>query len=91
MATIPLIKQTFGNHDMVRQYLESLRDPNMIPPFPPVLYRQIAHCVNDTESITINEKEYHKAKNRQVMNQLVREFDIYQQLNRTNTSTINYQ
>lgn len=84
MATNSSIKRAFGNHNMVTQYLEFLTNPNvLIPPFRPVLYRSIA-CggTNDHYANSINDRSYHEAKNRQVMNQLTDQYNIYQQMQR---------
>lgn len=81
MATNPLIKQAFGNHDIFRQYLEYLNNPDVIPPFLPVLYRQQA-CggPNDFDIIISNARAHHREKNRQVMNEINTQFIVYQQL-----------
>jgi hypothetical protein len=76
------IKQTFGNHNMVRQYLDYVRDTDMrLPLFRPVLYRAIA-CSgpDDIDTIMVNEKAHHEAKNRLVLRQLVEQYNGYVQL-----------
>ncbi len=76
------IKQTFGNHNMLRQYLDYVRSTDLqIPPFRPALYRAIA-CSgpNDIDTIMLNEKSLHEAKNKLVSRQLVEQFNDYIQL-----------
>jgi len=80
MATNPLIKQTFGNHDTLRQYLACLNDVEILPPFMPVLHREQACGPNEVDIIISNERSRHREKNRQVMRQLVEQFNIYQEL-----------
>lgn len=78
MATNQLIKRVFGNHNSLQQYLNYLSNPDDLPPFMPVLYRQIRHRTqNDEEIIAINLRSEHCAKNRQVMEQLVIQYQIY--------------
>ena len=87
MENSHIIKQVFGNHNKIQHYLEFLKSQqngdDTIPPFVPVLHREIA-CGgdHDYESILINEKSHHKAKNKQIKNQLIQQFDIYSQLQR---------
>lgn len=76
------VKQAFGNHNMLQQYLDYVRNTDIqIPPFRPVLYRAIA-CSgpDDTDTIMLNEKAHHEAKNRLVSRQLVEQFNNYIQL-----------
>ncbi len=80
MATNPLIKQAFGNHDMIRQYMDYLTNPEALPPFYPVLYRSVAHGENDIDIIIANERRKHEAINIRVKRELVSQFQIYQQL-----------
>lgn len=80
MANNSLIKQTFGNHDTLRQYLACLNDIEILPPFMPVLHREQACGPNDVDIIISNERSHHREKNRQVMRQLVEQFTIYQEL-----------
>ena len=71
-TTTSSIRRTFGRHNMTRLYLEYVRNPDIaLPPFKPVLYRTIA-CggPNDTETMSINNKSLHEAKNKMVMNVL---------------------
>ena len=82
MNTIPSIKQIFGNHNMVRQYLDFITNSDdTIPPFKPVLYRAIA-CggINDTDALIKNQVSLHKAINRIVMNELLDLYNRYQQI-----------
>lgn len=80
MANNPLIKQAFGNHDMMRQYLNFLNDPEELPPFLPVLFRSVAHELNDEDIIRENELRNHKAINRLIKRELHNQFAVYQQL-----------
>ncbi len=80
MATNHLIKQAFGNHDMMRLYLEHLINPETLPPFPPVLYRFVAYGSNDDEAIMDNERRKHKAINRKIKHELIVQFAVYQRL-----------
>jgi hypothetical protein len=79
-TTTSSIRRTFGRHNMTRLYLEYVRNPDIaLPPFKPVLYRTIA-CggPNDTETMSINNKSLHEAKNKMVMKQLVQQYNGYQ-------------
>jgi hypothetical protein len=80
MANNPLIKQAFGNHDMMRQYLNYLNDPEELPPFLPVLFRSVGHDINNIETIRENERLKHKAINRLIKRELNNQFAVYQQL-----------
>jgi hypothetical protein len=80
MANNPLIKQVFGNHDMMRQYLNYLNDPEELPPFLPVLFRSVGHANDDIESIRENERLQHNALNRRLSRELINQFAVYQQL-----------
>ena len=79
------VKRAFGNHNMIYQYLEYVRNPDsLMPPFRPVLYRAVA-CggPNDMDTILVNEKAHHEAKNRLVLSQLVQQFNVYQEIQGT--------
>ena len=86
MVNNSIIRQVFGNHNDIRNYLEFLNaqrnGEDMLPPFKPVLYRAIAYIggSNDDETIIINDKSHHKAKNKQVKAQLIQQFERYSQL-----------
>jgi len=80
MNTSSLIKQAFGNHRMLRQYLEFLREPDALPPFIPVLYRTIANGNNDSNIIIENARSRHNSINRLVLRELNNNYNIYQEL-----------
>ena len=80
MVTNHFIKQAFGNHNMLRQYLNYLRDPEELPPFLPILYRAVAHDPHNTEAIIDNEYRKHNALNRRLSRELINQFAVYQQL-----------
>ncbi len=80
MATNSLIKQVFGNHDMIRRYLNYLHDPSGLPPFQPILYRSIAHGKNDEDIILANERSKHQSINSRVKRELLSDFYVYNQL-----------
>lgn len=77
MATKPLIKQAFGNHDMIRRYMDYLTNPEAFPPFLPVLYRSVANGENNNIA---NERSKHEAKNIRVKRELITQFNVYRQL-----------
>ena len=77
MATNQSIKIIFGNHDVLRQYLRFLKNSDILPPFLPVLCRQIACSPDDFEIMLVNYKLHHQAKNKQVMKQLTFQYSIY--------------
>lgn len=80
------VKRAFGNHNMIYQYLEYVRNPDaLMPPFRPVLYRAVA-CgggPNIMDTILVNEKAHHEAKNRLVLGQLVEQYNVYQEIQGT--------
>jgi len=80
MATNPLIKKAFGNHYMIRQYMDYLNNPKALPPFFPVLYRSVAYGENNIDIIIANERSRHEAINRKVKCELITQFKIYRQL-----------
>lgn len=80
MATNHFIKQAFGNHNMLRQYLNYLRDPEELPPFRPILYRSVGHGADDIEIIIENERSKHNVLNRRLSRELINKFAVYQQL-----------
>jgi hypothetical protein len=80
METNHLIKQAFGNHTMLQQYLNHLRDPEGLPPFPPILYRAVAHDHNNIEAVIDNERRKHMAINTRLRRELMNQFALYQQL-----------
>ena len=83
MANNQIIKQVFGNHNAMRQYLDFLNGADVLPPFRPVLYREVnVGWPGDIETIMNNAKSHHRAKNRQVKNQLIQQFELYSQLQR---------
>ena len=81
MVTTKLIKQIFGNHEMVARYIKFIRNPrHELPPFPLVLYRQIAFGENEFDIIELNKISQHKAQIRHVMNQLILQYNFYSEL-----------
>jgi hypothetical protein len=76
----PFVKQAFGNHDMMRKYLNYLNDPSELPPFLPVLYRSVDYGNINIENIIENERRKHQAINRLIKRELNAQFDVYQQL-----------
>jgi hypothetical protein len=80
MATNHFIKQAFGNHNMLQQYLNHLREPEKLPPFLPVLYRSVGHGVEDEDIIRENELLKYKAINKLIKHELKNQFAVYQQL-----------
>lgn len=81
MPVNQLVKRVFGNHNILRRYLQFLKNPDIyLPPFLPVLCRQMACSPNDLEIMLINCKLHHQAKNRSVMNQLIEQYIIYHEL-----------
>lgn len=80
MATNHLIKQAFGNHTTLQQYLNHLRDPEEFPPFPPILYRAIAHDPHNTDAIIENEHIKHMAINTRLRRELINQFAVYRHL-----------
>lgn len=80
MATNHFIKQAFGNHNMLQQYLNHLREPEELPPFIPILFRSVGHADDDIESIRENERLKHNALNRRLSRELINQFAVYQQL-----------